>query len=72
MVKLLGLLLFAAWLLRAFARNDRLELPATLIPVTILGVVVTLSYLLSPDTTVGVGKVRATSCSSSSSSWSSN
>ena len=56
-VKLLGLLLFAAWLLRAFARNDRLELPATLIPVTILGVVVTLSYLLSPDTTVGVGKV---------------
>jgi len=56
-VKLLGVLLFAAWLLRTAVRNDRLELPRTLIPVAILGFVVTLSYLLSPDTTVGVGKV---------------
>jgi putative inorganic carbon (HCO3(-)) transporter len=56
-VKLLGLLLFAAWLVRALARNERLHLPRTLAPVAILGLAVGLSYLLSPEPGTGVTKL---------------
>jgi putative inorganic carbon (HCO3(-)) transporter len=56
-VKLLGLLLFAAWLVRALVRNDRLELPRTLAPVALLGLAVGVSYLLSPEPATGVSKL---------------
>jgi O-antigen ligase len=53
-VKLLGLLLFAAWLLRALAGRDELRLPAVLLPVALLGGAVGLSLVVSPDPAAGV------------------
>jgi putative inorganic carbon (HCO3(-)) transporter len=47
-VKVLGLLLFAAWLLRAVMRNDRLRLPPTIGAVAIFALVLLTSLLLSP------------------------
>ena len=54
LVKLLGLLLFAAWLLRALARNEPLRLPGVLLPVGLLGAVVALSLIVSPDPGAGM------------------
>jgi len=55
-VKLLGLLLFLAWALRTVARNERLELPPALVPVSLFGVAVGLSLLLSTDVAAGMRK----------------
>ena len=54
LVKLLGLLLFAAWLLRALANRDPLRLPAVLLPTVLLGAVVALSLIVSPDPAAGM------------------
>jgi O-antigen ligase len=55
-VKLLGLLLFAAWLLRAVMRNDRLRLPPTVTPVALFGLVILGSLLVSSVPGEGVLK----------------
>jgi putative inorganic carbon (HCO3(-)) transporter len=54
LVKLLGLLLFGAWLLRTLARNEPLRLPGVLLPVTLLGAFVALSLIVSPDPAAGL------------------
>jgi O-antigen ligase len=56
-VKVLGFLLVAAWLLRAFARGEPLRLPATLAPVLLFGLLVGASFVLSPDPAAGSGKL---------------
>jgi putative inorganic carbon (HCO3(-)) transporter len=56
-VKILGLLLACAWLMRALARRDALRLPGTLAPVLIFGVLVGVSLIFSPDPVEGVDKV---------------
>jgi O-antigen ligase len=53
-VKLLGVLLFAAWLLRALASGRPLLLPGTLFPTVLLGAAVYLSLLVSPDPSAGL------------------
>lgn len=55
-VKLLGMLLFVAWSLRAAARNERLVFPSTVGPVAAFGALVALSLLLSADPEAGVQK----------------
>ena len=54
LVKLLGLLLFAAWLLRSLARSEPLRLPGVLLPVALLGAIVALSLIVSPDPAAGM------------------
>jgi putative inorganic carbon (hco3(-)) transporter len=56
-VKILGLLLACAWLLRTLARRDALRLPSTLAPVLIFGLLVGVSLIFSPDPVEGVDKV---------------
>ena len=53
-VKLLGVLLFGAWLLRALASGRPLLLPGTLLPTVLLGAAVYLSLLASPDPGAGL------------------
>jgi putative inorganic carbon (hco3(-)) transporter len=56
-VKLLGLLLLGAWALRVLQPGRPLRLPSTLIPVIALGFMVAVSFVVSPDTSVGMDKV---------------
>jgi putative inorganic carbon (HCO3(-)) transporter len=56
-VKLLGLLLLGAWGLRVLRPGRTLLLPPTLIPVIGFGFVVAVSFVVSPDTSVGMDKV---------------
>jgi putative inorganic carbon (hco3(-)) transporter len=56
-VKLLGLLLMGAWGLRVLQPGRALRLPTTLIPVIGLGFMVAVSFVVSPDTSVGMEKV---------------
>jgi putative inorganic carbon (HCO3(-)) transporter len=53
-VKLLGVLLFAAWLLRALGSGRPLLLPGTLLPTVLLGAAVYMSLLVSPDPSAGL------------------
>ena len=55
-VKLMGLLLAVAWALRTAARNERLELPSTALPVAGFGAAVGLSLLLSENPSEGITK----------------
>jgi putative inorganic carbon (HCO3(-)) transporter len=55
-VKVLGLLLAAAWALRALAQRTELRLPSTLAPVLVFGMLVGASLVLSPDPVAGVDK----------------
>ena len=56
-VKILGLLLVVAWILRALAGRELLRLPSTLAPVMVFGMLVGISFVFSPDPTVGIEKV---------------
>jgi putative inorganic carbon (hco3(-)) transporter len=56
-VKLLGVLLLGAWGLRVLQPGRALRLPSTLIPVIGLGFMVAVSFVVSPDTSVGMDKV---------------
>lgn len=56
-VKLLGLLLLGAWALRVLQPGRPLRLPSTLIPVIGLGFMVAVSFVVSPDSSVGMDKV---------------
>jgi O-antigen ligase len=56
LVKVLGLLLFVAWLLRAVMRNDRLRLPPTVTPVAVFAFVLLISLLLSQRPEDGILK----------------
>jgi putative inorganic carbon (hco3(-)) transporter len=56
-VKLLGLLLLGAWALRVLQPGRALRLPSTLIPVIGLGFMVAVSFVVSPDTSVGMDKL---------------
>jgi putative inorganic carbon (HCO3(-)) transporter len=53
-VKLLGLLLFAAWLLRTLARRESPRLTVTLVPALLVGMSVLLALAVSPDPAAGV------------------
>lgn len=53
-VKLLGVLLFAAWLLRTLANRRPLMLPGVLLPTALLGAAVYLSLIASPDASAGL------------------
>jgi O-antigen ligase len=53
-VKLLGVLLFAAWLLRALASRQPLRLPGVLLPMVLFGCAVFLSLIVSPDPNAGL------------------
>src|SRR4051794_2754316 len=55
-VKLLGLLLLAGWMLSASIGNRRASLPPTLLPVSLFGLAVGVSLLVSPDPAAGVSK----------------
>jgi hypothetical protein len=48
-VKLLGVLLFAAWMLRALAMQEPLKLPGILVPTALLAIAVFVSLIASPD-----------------------
>jgi putative inorganic carbon (HCO3(-)) transporter len=54
MVKLLGVLLFAAWMLRALGSRQPLMLPGVLLPTVLLGAAVYLSLIVSPDMGAGL------------------
>jgi putative inorganic carbon (HCO3(-)) transporter len=53
-VKLLGVLLFGAWLLRTLAARRPLLLPGVLLPTVVLGAAVYLSLIVSPDPSAGL------------------
>ncbi|HEX8855962.1 MAG TPA: O-antigen ligase family protein [Thermoleophilaceae bacterium] len=55
-VKLVGLLLIGAWLLRVVRRNETLRTSPAVLPAALFLMFVTLSLLLSPDIGVGVSK----------------
>lgn len=55
-VKLLGLLLFVAFVVRAAGQKETLRFPSTLLPVIALGILVGLSLVFSPDPAEGVAK----------------
>ncbi|MDQ3092341.1 MAG: O-antigen ligase family protein [Actinomycetota bacterium] len=55
-VKLLGLLLFVAFVVRAAGGQESLRFPPTLIPVLALGLLVGVSLMFSPDPNAGVSK----------------
>jgi putative inorganic carbon (HCO3(-)) transporter len=56
-VKLLGVLLVMAWLLRALTGRELLRLPATLTPVLFFGMLVGVSFVFSPDPDAGIEKL---------------
>jgi putative inorganic carbon (HCO3(-)) transporter len=56
-VKLLGLLLLAAWGFRVLQPGRPLRLPPTLIPVIGLGFMIGVSLVVSPDASIGIEKV---------------
>jgi putative inorganic carbon (HCO3(-)) transporter len=55
-VKLLGILLLAAWVIQVAAGTQRLQLPATLFPVALFAGAIGLSLLLSPEPSEGFVK----------------
>ncbi len=55
-VKLLGLAVVAAYVLHATRRGAEMRFPATLLMALLLGLVVGLSLLVSPDLSIGFGK----------------
>lgn len=56
-VKILGALLLVAYLIRAFARDEPLRLPGTLVALTVFAMAVAVSFAFSPDPGAGVEKV---------------
>lgn len=56
-VKILGLLIVAAYIFRMLSAGEVIRFPPTLLPVLLLGVVVGLSLLASPDQAAGISKV---------------
>jgi putative inorganic carbon (hco3(-)) transporter len=56
-VKILGLLLVVAWILRALAGRELLRLPGTLAAVIVFGMLLGVSFVFSPDPAAGIGKV---------------
>jgi len=56
-VKLLGLLLFSAWAFRVLQPGHSLRLPSTTVPVIGLALVVGVSFIVSPEPSVGTGKI---------------
>ena len=56
-VKILGLLLVLAWMLRALTGSELLRLPGTLAPVIIFGMLVGVSFVFSPDPEAGIEKM---------------
>jgi O-antigen ligase len=56
-VKILGLLIVAAYMFRTLRAGEVIRFPPTLLPVLLLGVIVGLSLLASPDQAAGVAKV---------------
>jgi len=58
-VKLLGLLLIAAWALRAAAGREPLRLPAVLVTVAAFTYAVGVSFLVSPDQSVSLVKTTS-------------
>ncbi|MFL5826926.1 MAG: O-antigen ligase family protein [Thermoleophilaceae bacterium] len=55
-VKLLGLLLIGAWVLRAVRHNETLRTSSAVLPAALFAMFVTFSLLLSPDIGLGVSK----------------
>jgi O-antigen ligase len=56
-VKILGLLIVAAYAFRALRAGEVIRFPPTVLPVLLLGVLIGLSLLTSPDQADGVSKV---------------
>ena len=56
-VKILGLLLVLAWMLRALTGRELLMLPGTLLPVIVFGMFVGVSFVFSPDPEAGIEKM---------------
>ena len=56
-VKVLGLLLVLAWMLRALTGSELLRLPGTLAPVIVFGMLIGVSFVFSPDPGVGIEKI---------------
>lgn len=56
-VKILGLLLVVAWMLRALTGNELLRLPSTLAPVIVFGMLIGISFVFSPDPAAGIEKI---------------
>jgi putative inorganic carbon (hco3(-)) transporter len=56
-VKLLGLLIVAAYVFRMLRSDDEIRFPPTLLPVLLLAVTIGLSFLASPEQSVGIAKV---------------
>ena len=56
-VKILGLLIGVAYLFRAVSAGEVIRFPPTILPVLLLGILIGLSLLASPDQAAGVAKV---------------
>jgi O-antigen ligase len=56
-VKILGILIVAAYMFRMLRANEVIRFPPTLLPVLLFGVTAGLSLLASPDQSVGVSKL---------------
>ena len=56
-VKILGLLLVIAWLLRALTGRQLVRLPQTVAPVLLFGMLIGISFVFSPDPEAGIDKM---------------